>query len=72
MDKNDYNNFFGFNPYNLNSSFDNSSSEFNPMAQYEQGYIYYRFLTQQIEYKIKCKELEKINNDSTRNERRIS
>ena len=34
---------------------------FNPATQYEQGYLYYRFLTQQIEYKIKCKDLEKMN-----------
>jgi hypothetical protein len=34
---------------------------FNPASQYEQGYLYYKFLTQQMEYKIKCKELEKMN-----------
>ena len=34
---------------------------FNPDTKYEEGYLYYRFLTQQIEYKIKCKELEKMN-----------
>ncbi len=34
---------------------------FNPVNQYEQGYLYYKFLTQQIEYRIKCKELEKLN-----------
>lgn len=33
---------------------------FNPIAQYEQGYMYYKFLTQQLEYKIKCKELENL------------
>ena len=33
---------------------------FNPSQQYEQGYLYYRFLTQQVEYKINCKELEKM------------
>lgn len=33
---------------------------FNPMMQYEQGYMYYRYLAQQMEYKIKCKEYEKI------------
>lgn len=32
----------------------------NPMLQYEQGYMYYRYLTQQLEYKIKCKEYEKL------------
>ena len=33
---------------------------FNPLMQYEQGYMYYRYLTQQLEYKIKCKEYEKL------------
>lgn len=32
----------------------------NPMLQYEQGYMYYRYLTQQLDYKIKCKEYEKL------------
>lgn len=34
---------------------------FNPISQYEQGYMYYKYLTQQIEYKIKLKELENLN-----------
>lgn len=33
---------------------------FNPMLQYEQAYMYYRYLTQQVEYKIKCKEYDKM------------
>ena len=45
------------------------------MAQYEQGYMYYRFLTQQLEYKIKCKEFEKlcnnVDNKDNRTERRV-
>ncbi len=66
MDKNiDYNNFYGYSPYgNTPDGFDNPYAEFNPMAQYEQGYMYYRFLTQQLEYKIKCKEFEKMCNDN--------
>ena len=36
---------------------------FNPMTQYEQGYMYYKFLTQQMEYKIKCKEFENMNSN---------
>ena len=32
----------------------------NPMLQYEQGYMYYRYLTQQLDYKIKLKEYEKL------------
>lgn len=33
---------------------------FNPVMQYEQSYMYYRYLTQALEYKIKCKEYEKL------------
>ena len=33
---------------------------FNPISQYEQAYMYYRYLTQQLEYKIKCKEYERL------------
>ncbi len=35
---------------------------FNPMAQYEQAYSYYRYLCMQMDYKIKCKEYEKLCN----------
>ena len=76
MDKNvDFNNFSGFPPYSPymayenmdNSSFDNPM--FNPIMQYEQGYMYYRYLTMQLEYKIKCKEYEKL--CGNRQERRV-
>lgn len=79
MDKNiDYNNFYGFgySPYSSGSAenFEGGYADFNPMAQYEQGYMYYKFLTQQLEYKIKCKEFEKLcsENKENRNERRVS
>ena len=77
MDKNDLNNFYGFPGFTNPSpdSFDSQYSEFNPITQYEQGYMYYRFLTQQLEYKIKFKEYEKLcnqNRDANRNERRVS
>lgn len=42
---------------------------FNPMAQYEQAYLYYRYLCMQMDYKIKCKEYEKMCNSSGSNER---
>lgn len=77
MDKNiDYNNFYGYgySPYSSGSpeGFEGGYADFNPMAQYEQGYMYYRFLTQQLEYKIKCKEFEKICNEKDiKNERRV-
>ena len=37
---------------------------FNPMMQYEQAYCYYRYLCMQMDYKIKCKEYEKMCNSS--------
>lgn len=33
---------------------------FNPIMQYEQAYCYYRYLCMQMEYKIKCKEYDKL------------
>jgi len=38
---------------------------FNPVAQYEQAYCYYKYLSMQMDYKIKCKEYEKICNSSS-------
>ena len=38
---------------------------FNPMMQYEQAYCYYRYLCMQMDYKIKCKEYEKLCNVNT-------
>lgn len=34
----------------------------NPAMYYEQQYMYYRYLTQMVDYKIKQKELDKLNN----------
>lgn len=70
----DYNNFYGYNPYEGFENMDNGM--FNPIAQYEQAYMYYRYLTQQLEYKIKCKEYEKLcgpcnANKENRTERRL-
>lgn len=75
MDKNmEYNNFYNYPPYSgVNDGFEPQYADFNPMAQYEQGYVYYKYLTQQLEYKIKCKEFEKMCNENkdNKNERRI-
>ena len=51
----------GFSPYDMQGP-DSSMNDpmFNPMMQYEQAYMYYRYLTMQMEYKIKCKEYEKL------------
>lgn len=68
MDKND---FLGYSPYDSMSGFEAGNNDmykdpmFNPMMQYEQGYMYYRYLCMQLEYRIKCKEYEKICNDKT-------
>jgi len=32
----------------------------NPMMQYEQAFCYYRYLCIQMDYKMKCKEYEKM------------
>ena len=77
MEKNsDFNNFnggfgggfYGYSPY---ENFDPLSQDaaFSPMAQYEQAYMYYRYLTQAVEYKIKCKEYEKLCGRETKIER---
>lgn len=56
----------GFMPsymdYNMqnNPSPDMNDPILNPMFQYEQGYCYYRYLCMQMDYKIKCKEYEKM------------
>ena len=33
---------------------------FNPIMQYEQASSYYKYLCMQMDYKIKCKEYEKL------------
>lgn len=69
MDKNqqffDPYNFGNQNPQNSHmpnpdmSNFDMNIA--NPTMYYEQQYMYYKYLTQVVEYKIKVKELEKLN-----------
>ena len=57
--------YSNFPPY-MNIDLDSVSNDafnnpiFNPISQYEQGYLYYKYLCMQLEYKIKCKEYEKI------------
>ena len=69
---NNYNNYSNFstnqNFSSLENQFDTSMYEspmISPVMQYEQAYMYYRYLTQQMEYKIKCKEFEKLNSKSS-------
>ncbi len=73
MDRNmdNMNNFYGMPPYNYDTNFDANMGEnpiFNPMAQYEQAYMYYRYMTQAMEYKIKCKEYDKMCSGSGKSE----
>ena len=54
-----------FNPYsNFSQGFDVNDiykdPMFNPISQYEQAYTYYKYLCMQMDYKIKCKEYEKL------------
>lgn len=71
MDKNM--DFSNFSPYNM--GFDPNMNEmykdpmFNPMMQYEQAYMYYRYMCMQLDYKIKCKEYEKL--CGNKSERRV-
>ena len=63
MDK-DFNENIGFNPYGGGSNFEINDMYrdpmLNPALQYEQAYCYYKYLCMQMEYKIKCKEYEKM------------
>ena len=53
--------FNNFPPY-MDSDFTDLYRDpmFNPMMQYEQAYSYYRCLCMQMDYKLKCKEYEKM------------
>lgn len=73
MDKN-YD-FPPYSPYNIgfDSTMDDmySNPMFSPIMQYEQGYMYYRFMCQQLEYKMKLKEYERLNKQEGRQDRRV-
>jgi hypothetical protein len=82
MDK-DFNNippFMDFSSFQQLNGFNPSGSPdmndlyrdpmFNPMAQYEQAFLYYRYLCMQMDYKIKCKEYEKMCNTTSGNSER--
>lgn len=69
----DYSMFQQMNGFNNNMGSDVNDiyrdPMFNPMAQYEQAFLYYRYLCMQMDYKIKCKEYEKMCNQTSTNER---
>ncbi len=76
-------NFNGYPPYMDFNNAPNSANfdmndmyrdpMFNPIMQYEQAYSYYKYLCMQMDYKIKCKEYEKMcnNNSDVRRDRKI-
>ena len=45
-----------FDPYNFNNITANTNA--NPVMYYEQQYVYYRYLTQVLEYRLKMLEYE--------------
>ena len=69
MDKNiDFNNFSPYDNLNFDPNFSDMYKDpmFNPMLQYEQAYMYYKYLCMQLDYKIKCKEYERLNSKDNR------
>lgn len=77
MDKNMENNFSPYMNFDIGADpLLGENPMFNPIMQYEQAYMYYRYLSQQMDYKIKCKEYEKMCNSQNtssneRHERKI-
>ena len=78
----DYNGYIPFMDYNMpppnNYNFQEMNEIykdpiFNPIMQYEQASSYYRYLCMQMDYKIKCKEYEKMcsNSGIERKDRKI-
>lgn len=71
MEKNIDGNFMPFMNFDMGSDpMMGENPMFNPLMQYEQAYMYYRCLSMQMEYKIKCKEYEKLCSNS-RSERKV-
>ena len=71
----DFNNSFNSNFMDYNQNMNNEINDlyrdpmFNPIMQYEQAFYYYRYLSMQMDYKIKCKEYEKLCKIENKNER---
>lgn len=57
-------NDFGMPPPGIDMNELYKDPMFNPMMQYEQAYCYYKSLCMQMDYKIKCKEYEKLCSNS--------
>ena len=65
---------FNSNSQNMNIDMENIYKDpmFNPIVQYEQAYSYYKYLCMQMDYKIKCKEYEKMCNNENSHSTRIN
>ncbi len=61
----DFNDFQSMYNNNLDMNDIYKDPMFNPIMQYEQAYTYYKYLCMQMDYKIKCKEYEKLCNSKT-------
>ena len=59
--------FSDFQNMNFQNSFDVNDQMFNPIMQYEQAFAYYKYLCMQMDYKIKCKEYEKLCSENSIN-----
>ncbi|MDD2376512.1 MAG: hypothetical protein PHD15_04450 [Clostridia bacterium] len=51
---------------NMNQMPDMDMMTANPVMYYEQQYMYYKYLTQMLDYKMKMKEWEKMNREPTK------
>ena len=68
-DFNDFQNAYNFGNMGIPNGFDMNEMYkdpmFNPIMQYEQAFSYYKYLCMQMDYKIKCKEYEKLCNSNS-------
>ena len=62
----DFNNFQSYAPFDMQDNMNDPM--FNPIMQYEQAYSYYKYLCMQMDYKIKCKEYEKMCSNTQKRE----
>ena len=60
MDSNDFSSFNMNMPNGIDMNDFYKDPMFNPIMQYEQAFTYYKYLCMQMDYKIKCKEYEKL------------
>lgn len=68
MDNNDFSSFNMNIPNGIDMNDFYKDPMFNPIMQYEQAFTYYKYLCMQMDYKIKCKEYEKLCEEKTSKE----